>query len=207
MATPEVVQPCRCARSPANRSCLWGSASASPRSSRSTPSVSPGASSAWATLSVWSRRPPRRSTKTKPKSLPPSSKRVGSISTTSPPSCGKSAAWAEWAGCCRCFQGSPSSKAAGRSKYRRGDHQTPGGNHLVDDQKRTTQPEAAERLPPPAHSQRVGHLGAGDQSAPQAVSGHGGHHEAYEEAGRQGHGAARPCRAHARRVPPLVGRR
>ena len=45
---------------------------------------SPAASSAWATSSAWSRRPPRPSTRKRPRSSPPSCRRASSTSTTSP---------------------------------------------------------------------------------------------------------------------------
>ena len=72
---------------------------------RFMPSASPGAFSAWAMSSAWSRRRPRRSTRRRPKSSPPSWKRGGSTSTISPLSCVRSGGWAGWAVCSRLLPG------------------------------------------------------------------------------------------------------
>ncbi len=83
------------------------------------------------------------------------------------------------------------------------DHQAPRGDHLVDDQERAAQPQAAERLAPPAHRVGLGHHGAGNQPAPETVSGHGRHHQKDEEARPQGLGAARVGRTAAHRLAAL----
>ena len=61
-------------------------------------------------------------------------------------------------------------------------------------------PKLLNGFAPAAHRVGLGHLGAGDQPAAQAVSGHGRHHEEDEEARPQGSGAPRSRRASARRV-------
>src|SRR4029450_6789664 len=72
-----VLRP-RCAPSPGARSSSSASARSSMRWSRSIPTASPAASSAWATSSPWSSAPPRRSRKRMPKSSRPRSARASS---------------------------------------------------------------------------------------------------------------------------------
>ena len=64
------VRRCRCAPSPANRSCSWGSGRSSRRCSRSIRSAWPRASSGWAMWSRWSRTFSARSTCSRPRSWP-----------------------------------------------------------------------------------------------------------------------------------------
>ena len=73
-------------------------------------------------------------------------------------------------------------KQLGRRQHRREHHQAPGSDHLVDDQKRTAQPEIVERFAAAAHCRRFGNVGPGDQSAVEAVPGYGRHDEKDEEA-------------------------
>ena len=77
------------------------------------------------------------------------------------------------------------------ARARRKAFEAAGGDHRLDDQERAAQPEAAQRLAPAPHRRRLRHLGARDQPAAEAVSGHGADDEADEQARQEGPDAAR----------------
>ena len=108
------------------------------------------------------------------------------------PAASDPARWAGWGACWRCCRGSARSRSSStRPISTRASCKRQEAIISSMTKKRAAQPEAAERLAPAAHRLGLGHLGAGDQPAPEAVSGHGRHDEEDEKARPEGLGAPR----------------
>src|SRR5205823_4511059 len=100
-------------------------------------------------------------------------------------------------------RGRPHQEAAGRSQYRRDDHQAPGSDYRLDDQIGAQEPEGAQWLAATPYRCRLRHDRTGRQSPLETVSGHVRDDEEDEEAWPKGPDAAWAVGADAPGLPTL----
>ena len=170
------------------------------RRARGLPSAaaSPTASSAWATSSASSRRPPQT---VKAEDAAKMAKKLKKGSFDLDDLRGQLQQMKKMGGMGALMGMMPGmgqiKKADGRRQSRREGVRPPDRRHQLDDQGRARQPRPAQRQAPHPHRQRLGHQGRGRQQADEAAPPDGRH----DEEGRQGrHGlAGRHVRRQGRR--------